>query len=198
MGLLLITHDLAVVCRHGRPHRGDARARSSRRAHRAGPGRCASLHPRPSRGLRPCARARRRSPNPTPCWRSKMSSRDLSRPRARGSAAARRSRRRRRESFDLHGANRPRAGRRIRLRQVHADPRDPGARPGAGRRHPAVRPVHPRRDAPPGSGPDAGGVPGPLRQLQPALAGAKRCAEPFHLLDARRPAPRPRDRVAAR
>jgi peptide/nickel transport system ATP-binding protein len=83
-----------------------------------------------------------------------------------------------------------------RLRQVHPDPRDPRPRPGAGRRHPPLRPVHRAADAPPLRAGIQVVFQDPYGSFNPRWRVDRLVAEPFHLLDTPPTGTDRRDRVA--
>ena len=205
MSLLLITHDLAVVAGHGRPRRGDA-GRADRRD-RARPSGCfatmrhpytrtlfaASSH-QPDRAAQAARRCR--------CSRSRTRCATTPPPRTACSAAPGRFRAVDGVSFTLNRGESLGLVGEVGLRQVHPDPRDPRARPAAGRRRSgstarrSIAGPHAR----PGRAPAMQVVfQDPYGSFNPRWRVERLVAEPFHLLDARpaRPA-RPGRRGARR
>ena len=159
----------------GRPRRDHDRGAGGReRADADGDARdAASLHPGAVRGLGSRARARAPAAGRGPAPRCRGRGPRLSR---RWHAALRPARdlpRRPRRQLQHRRGRVRRAGRGERIGQVDAGPRHPRARAPAGRQRARRRRGGGGRRAHAGRAPrqDAGGVPGPLRQLQSAAQG---------------------------
>ena len=177
MALMLITHDLAVVAELAdRPRDHAPRPGGRGRADRRGAARDAPpLHPRALRRLGAPAGAASPRPGADAAPRGRGHGARLSRPRGAGSSAPRQAFRAVR-GRQLHARRRARASASS-ARAAAASRRWPARSSGSRRCRAAASASRARRCAAGERMPrepareDAGGVPGPLRQLQPAPPG---------------------------